>query len=99
MQIRTSPLKHPVGIARRLERVSQPKRNPLPGETVRVNRDTRPRRNFLFKLLQVVHHPQTPLLVFRCLKTTTRFSDQTCALLIQQVMTDHNLRTAAKEKL
>jgi hypothetical protein len=69
MQNRTSPLKHPVGIACHLERASQPKRDSLPAETLRVNRDTRPPSNFLFKLLQVVHHPQTPLLVFRCLQT------------------------------
>jgi hypothetical protein len=59
MQIRTSPLKHEAGIARRLERVSQPKRDSLPAETVRVNRDTRPRSNFLSELLPLLHHPQT----------------------------------------
>jgi hypothetical protein len=65
-----------------------PNRNSLPPNRCGW---TDPCGHFSFKLFQVRHNPNFIDWFFRCLKTTIRFSDRTCALVIQKVITDHNL--------
>jgi hypothetical protein len=44
-------------------------------ETMWMNRYVRPRGDFVFEVLQTVHHPSLHRSLFRCVKAAARFSD------------------------